>query len=213
MGNSADSVQEDAQNVDRLGIAAGLISGLLGRLDPNAELAPATDEDALDYVKRCASIAGEKVDALNEELASTRRQLAAQKGQTTKARNEAATMAAELPAKPRRIDAAKYAPYDADDLVDLIEDADDVQILFSDGRQELAGIPPASISGKAWRAENGRVILTAPSLEVTGGGTNVQQLVAYALMIDGEIVAVKDRPEPLSIRPGQKYQLANDVIF
>lgn len=195
-----------------VGALAGLISGLVGQLAPDTELAPADDEGTLEYGERMATIAGEKIEDLQAELAATKRQLAAQKGQVTKARNEIASLEAELPEKPRKIEGPKAA-FPAAELMDLIEDADDIQLLFSDGKAELAGVAPKKIDAAAWRRNGDRVLLMVPSITISSVADRPQQLVAYALMLDGEIVAVRPRHDPLTVKPNQRMELAGDVIF
>ena len=35
----------------------------------------------------------------------------------------------------------------------------------------------------------------------------------YALLLDGKQVAWSERPDPLQVGAGQKYQLSNDIFF
>lgn len=212
MTDKADSATKAEPNTSGQFVLAGLISGLLGQLAPDADLAPAEGESAIELGERLASQAATSIETLQAELAATKRQLSAQKGQVTKARNEVAALEAQMPDKPRKIEGPKEA-FPAAELMDLIQDADEIQLLFSDGKAELAGVAPKKIEAAAWRKHSDRVLLMLPSLTISSVADRPQQLVAYALMIDGDIVAVRPRFDPLTVKPNQRMELAGDVIF
>lgn len=158
--------------------------------------------------------AGLKIDELRGERDTLKRSLTAQKGSATKAR--AVVEELKAAAKPRPIghidrDTDMRPAY----LFELVDDADLVEVVFSNGRQEVAGLGPLVIEGEAWKMTNAGLKLQVPSLEVHGpaAGKPPYQVTGYALLLDGEQVAWSQRHEQLTIGAGQTYNLADDIIF
>lgn len=54
-----------------------------------------------------------------------------------------------------------------------------------------------------------------PSLLVEGPGPGDRpyEIAGYGLMLDGDQVAWRDRPDVLRVGPGQRIDLTGDVIF
>lgn len=120
----------------------------------------------------------------------------------------------ELPAKPRSIaPIAEDKRLSAEDLLEHIRDADDVQIAFSDGRKEVKGLPPIDITGEPWKVAPNGLLLTLP-VTLDGPGINEAAYVVegYALFLDGELVAYTPR-EPVRVAAGQHVRLENDIFF
>jgi hypothetical protein len=138
----------------------------------------------------------------------------ADKAEAATKRVKAKVTAAETPAKPRKLGRPKNpADIDRDKLKAAIADAETVEVAFSDGRTEIAGMPPLSIEGDAWRDHHLGQMLREP-VTVTGpaGGSSVT-IAGYALLLDGEQVAYTERSDRLAIAPGQKINLADDIYF
>ncbi|GGD73971.1 RyR domain-containing protein [Croceicoccus mobilis] len=149
------------------------------------------------------------------ELAATKRQLTAQKGVATRAKNEAAAIRAELPPTPRSVGPVDK-PLKAEELLALIEDADSVMVVLSDGKREIAGVAPFTVEGNAWRRSGERLLLDVPSLQVEGpaaGKGGIARLAGYGLVIDGDLVAYANRPDALPLPPGSRTELKHDVVF
>lgn len=161
----------------------------------------------------------ERLDATVTEVTAERdalkRQVAAQKANVTKTRNQLATVIAEY--TPRAI-----GPLDADgddeplsaaDLLALAQAARRIELAFSDGKQESA--PPVVLAANAVRAKRGQLHLNVPSLLVHGPeqGQPARTIAGFALFLDDEQAAWSPRYEPLRIAAGQTVEMAAEVIF
>lgn len=153
-------------------------------------------------------------EVLKAENGTLKRQLAAQKGQTTRARSELTEVlernAADGPRKlPETVPTLKRS-----ELLELIDDADDVCVVaFIDDVEELR-IPPLGIhNGSAAFKQTGDGLCLALEKWEVGGPALVS---GWALYLDGELIAYRARPAKpgqLTIGGGQTYNLAGDVIF
>jgi hypothetical protein len=99
------------------------------------------------------------------------------------------------------------------DLLASIKDAQSVELVFSDGTAEIAGISGQIIEGDAWRISPVGLALSVPNLIVTGPGPQIVELGGYALFIDGKQAAWAPRPDVLRIAPGARMNLSGDVVF
>lgn len=118
------------------------------------------------------------------------------------------------PVKPRRLGMlAEDKALTGAALRAAIAGAEAVEIAFSDGRLELAGIDPVRVSGAAWR-EHGFGLLLAMPVELVGpgGGAGVA-IDGYALLLDGRQVAYARRSVPLPLFAGQRVNIEGDIIF
>jgi len=165
-----------------------------------------------------------RIAELEEENSGLKRSLAAQRGATTKAR--ASVAALEAAAKPRKIGAMKLekdddgndiAPYTPDELLELIKDAETVEVAFSDGKNEVKGLGARQVSGEAWAKTVSGVKLTvgADDFMISGPGEGQRPFAisGYALLLDGEQVAYAPRHEQIQIGAGQRFNLSDDVVF
>lgn len=185
---------------------------LAGGLAPEMELAAIDDnEQPLDHALRLLAAARASAATVVEERDQLKRSLSAQKGATTRAQKEASALEGKLSPKPRKIGAGKFGG-DPRALKALIDDADTIELVFSDGRSELPGIAPRMIEDGAWRETAGGLKLQVPSLEVRGGDQTVE-LAGYALLLDGDQVAWSARSDRLTIRSGMTINLKDDVVF
>jgi hypothetical protein len=196
-----------AENQDKDSKLVSLLAaGLVGRDIVTREAADAEDFDV-------AAAVFETLDGRAAENAALKRQLAAQKGQTTRARSAAAEIA--KPAKPRALGPVEDQAAPAL-LLSAILAAEVVEIAFSDGETELPELAPQQITGSmAWDLRGGRLCLQVPSLLVHGPrpGDAAIALLGYALLLDGEQVAWFERGEQLTLGAGAKYELRDDVSF
>ena len=120
----------------------------------------------------------------------------------------------EKAAKPRKIGPiaeGKVLPIDT--LRAAIAEADKIEILFGDGKQE-SGPAPILVEGDAWR-EHAMGLMLTESVTVHGPavGSAPYHIAGAALLLDGKQVAWCQRPEALSVGAGQKYGLSNDIFF
>lgn len=157
-----------------------------------------------------------RVDALEAENDRLKAQLATSKTAATALRREAKALKAVKPAKTRAIaPLADDAALSPDDLLALIGGAEIVELVFSNGTREIAGIDPMVISGDAWGIGIAGLQLRVPELIVDGpAGRKAPYLLAgYGLLLDGELVAYRARGDVLAIAPGARMNLAPDVVF
>ncbi|WP_308815559.1 hypothetical protein [Sphingomonas sp. GV3] len=121
---------------------------------------------------------------------------------------------ATTPPKPRKLGAiGDDKGLSGDDLRKAITDAKEVQIAFSDGTREVAGIPPINVEGEAWGDHQfGLVLKEAAEIEGPREGSSVT-IDGYALILDGKHVAYARRSAPLQVAPGQRVNLKDDIIF
>lgn len=117
------------------------------------------------------------------------------------------------PKKPRAIGAMKDAENLAgEDLRKAIDDADDIEIVFSDGKREV-GVPPVAVEGAVWKDHPFGLLLDRP-IDIEGpDGAGSISITGYALLLDGKQVAWRERSMPLQVAPGQRVQIADDILF
>lgn len=127
------------------------------------------------------------------------------------AKLDAEPKARSVAAKVRKVGPVKEQP-SVQDLAELIGMADTVELVFSDGKKELA-IEPRVISGKAWAMTAVGLALRLPEFPVTGPATGPVSLAGYGLFLDGTQVAWAGRGEVLEVPPGRRMDLRNDVVF
>lgn len=96
-------------------------------------------------------------------------------------------------------------------LLEMIREADKVEVAFSDGARELAGIPALVVTGDAWAITAAGLKLTIDPIPVTGFD-KPYELRGYGLVLDGKQVAWRDT-EPRRILPGSQWNLAGDIVF
>ena len=161
-----------------------------------------------------------QVAELETENATLKRQLAAQKGQVTRAKAETRELREKgslrkLGAPIVKKGGEPPAELTAAELLELIEDADDVEIVASDGRAEIEGIPGFGIPFGGLVERRGQLVLDVPSLRVTGPntGTASRTIAGFALVVDGEQVAWASLPDAIPLGAGQEYELKDSVVF
>ena len=160
---------------------------------------------------------------LTADVARLQRQLKAQKGATTKAKNaleNAQELVREQDAGPREVAPIKLPkgkqPYSARRLLELIAAAEKVEVVASDGAMEVMGIKPLEVKGTSpWRVTAVGLQLELPVWLVHGpkAGDPAYQLAGWGLFIDGQLRAYRARPRTLQMGGGQQYNLGGDVIF
>lgn len=213
------------------------VGRLTATVIPDFEVARATDEAEVDWLARLigaatagaaaqiglASDLAPKLDARENENAT----LIAERDQLKAALDKAVSAAASAakviksaaPKKPRKVgvlkgnlDAERLPPAE---LLELVQAASNVLVVFSDGRAEIAGIPALEISGNAWAVKSHGLALVLPELIVNGPapGSGPYPLAGYGLFLDGELVAYQARPDVLQIGAGQRMNLKDDIIF
>lgn len=104
----------------------------------------------------------------------------------------------------------------AEGLLRLIEQAETVELAFSDGSHEIDDVPPMLISGEAWKIANDRLFLTGVDVPMYGASRDMSPftLAGYGLFLDGQLAAYAPRINgPLVIAPGSTHSLNGDVVF
>lgn len=197
----------------------GAVTGVALHLAPDLELAPVDGEDEVDLSirllgelkARAEAVVGE-LGAAGEEIATLKRAIAGHKGMGNRLRNQVAALEAEQPRKPRKFKPIE-SPLQAAQLLELIEDAESVELAFlGEGDRELAAVGPRSIQGdvEAWRVTDYGLRLTVGSLRVRP--EELCELHGYALLIDGDCVAIQHR-QPVRMTAGSENEFGDDVLF
>jgi hypothetical protein len=171
---------------------------------------PIIEGDAVqNAVATITRLSTDKVE-MAEVIEELRRQLAEGAEALTKAK---ATIKERTPRSPK---ARKAGPVDnafsRDELRAMIADADDVEIVFSDGKKELLTIPSLSVDGDAWRDHALGLILKLP-VDVKAPAERPVTVAGFALFIDGDQVAFQQRSDPLTVPPGGAVRLSDDIYF
>lgn len=153
------------------------------------------------------------IDQLATEVATLTAERDALQAKLDKADKAAKAKAAPAPKKPRKVGSMKDVLYsDLNELRALIADAGTVELVFSNGKTEIAGLPPLTISGEAWAFTVPGLALRVPNLTITGPA-NGAEIAGYGLFIEGEQVAWSPRGDVMRVPAGQTSDISNDVIF
>lgn len=193
------------------------LEGLIGELEL---LRVGLAERGIDLAQG-ESFAAVILDFINGQallLNEAQEQLTSLKADAAKAKRAPAAKASAAP-KVRKIKPITLKdgdmPLTPAELKALIDDAEAVEVAFSDGKQEIAGLPAQDISGDAWHVGVAGLQLRLPELIVHGPGVGQPgySLAGYGLIIDGDLVAYSDRGGVLTIAPGATVNLASDVVF
>lgn len=212
-----------ADRIKKLEDDQELISAMLAEVDYPVD----ADADMLAHVNAAltaldvannAPKAGANGDAAKDaRIEELEKELAAQKAKTSKAKKAASVAEAAAPATPRDVGPLKKQK-SGRDLLEAIGDADQVELVFSDGQAELVDLKPRTISADGFELlGNDRVRLKVDELRVHGprpGEAGAPYgLRGYGLLLDGKQVAWAGRPEQLSIGAGTQLELKDDVVF
>lgn len=193
-------------------VTVGTVSGDAG----TSTASEGSIEPGIDWQGRAES-AEAKLGEMSVQLASVSDELA--QAITQRDALQAAADAALLEPRAVASTATKVRKVKALDnpasaeLLALIGEAQSVELVFSDGTAELAGISGQIIEGDAWRVSIVGLALSVPNLIVTGPGPQIVELAGYALFLDGKQVAWARRPDVLRIAPGARMNLSGDVVF
>ncbi|MED5545634.1 MAG: hypothetical protein VX309_03890 [Pseudomonadota bacterium] len=157
-----------------------------------------------------------------EQLAGVKRQLAAQKGQVTKARNEAAETQEALAAAIARDPEAKLRKLPSDPPVfdrkrqdalrKVIGDAEDLELVAFLGDVEAGDVPALALRKgmSGFKVIGSGLLLAIDSWLVTGPA----RLDGWALYADDELLLYRKRSAgQLQIGAGQSFNLAHDVLL
>lgn len=152
------------------------------------------------------------VDAAMREIETLKADLA----KATKAAS-ARVARGERPAKPRRagpMDEALSGASIADVIAQAEAEDKVVEIAFSDGKREIAGIPSIIVAGDVWRDHAlGRMLRDPVRVHGPAGGQGAFTIAGYALLIGGSQVAYCARPDLVTVAAGREISLADDIYF
>lgn len=139
----------------------------------------------------------------------------AERARADKAEKTAKSAKAKVAASPApKLRTIKAGDDAVDDIAAAIANADRVEVAFSDGRGEIEGVDAVTVEGEAWRAHpTGQVLAEPVTLNGPAPGAAAVQVKGYALILDGKQVAYRERPDPITLVPGQTYKIENDIIF
>ena len=187
-----------------------------GDLPPEQQLKDVLFKATVHAVYPGFAAAAGHIDNINDDLEQAKSQIADLTGKLDAANKAAKT--AKLSRgeaagdKPRKIGPVKER-MSIEDLREAISAADKIEILFGDGKRE-SGAAPVVVEGEAWSDHALGLMLREP-VEIHGPahGGQPYHVRGFALVLDGKQVAWSERPEPLMVGAGQKYQLSNDIFF
>lgn len=168
--------------------------------------------DALALATKDAGELRDQLEVANAERADAEQRASAAEADEKKATAQVKKLT--TPAKPRKLGRmAEGKSVSGEDLRDMLDDADEVEIAFSDGEREVAGLAPVAVSGDAWKAHSFGLLLTK-SVDIEGPEKDTSTTIAgYALLIDGKQVAYRERSMPLQVAPQQKVTITDDIMF
>lgn len=200
--------QEGAESADDK-IVADVVAAFarLGvTVDPDQELSP---EQLLERLNEAADRL-EKAEAENATLSKKVDKISkatptAKRVQAPKARR----------AGPIALKDGERGP-SAEQLLEQVREARDVEIVFSDGKQEINGIPAIVVQGDhPWKIVGDRLKLEVHDLVVNGPaeGADVFEIDGYGLLLDGKLVAYGKRMEVARVGVGQRIRLDDDVLI
>lgn len=181
-----------------------------------------------DYV--IAEVAIDAIDQLRAELAAAQAALTEANGKLEAAQNAPQATKGKRGSAVRAINAGKVVDLaeaklgdlelgegagPSDKLLAAIRAAETVQVAFSNGKNEVAALDPVDIAGDAWRVTIVGVQLTLPELILHGPGHGGEAipLAGYGLLLNGKLVAYRDRGDQLSIGAGARMNVAPDIVF
>ena len=100
-------------------------------------------------------------------------------------------------------------------LSELIQAADTVEVVCSDGELEITAIAPQRISGGAWRMSQVGLQLTADQVLVNGPavGAAPYQIRGYGLLLNGDLVHYQPRGDVMEVMGGSTSNIAPDVCL
>lgn len=102
------------------------------------------------------------------------------------------------------------------ELIERINDAEEVEIVFSDGENEITGLPPVPVIGNnPWRTTGAGLLLQNTEIELHGPGygQTAYQIAGYGLFLDGKLAAYRQRPDVVNVGVNQTVKLVDDVVF
>jgi hypothetical protein len=118
----------------------------------------------------------------------------------------------DAPGKLRKVGTFKDQQ-PADDLGVILQSSE-VELVFSDGKKEIAGLDPIKVSGAtAWQRRmdkwmlTQRIVLSGPA-----GRDQPFNLVGIALLVDGKQIAWGPLPDPILISAGMQAELRDTVL-
>lgn len=166
----------------------------------------------LDQSEKDGAGTDDQIRALTEERDAAIKRADAAEAVGKKATAEVKKLT--TPAKPRRIgEMGDGKSLGGDALRAAIADAETIEIVFSDGAREVAGLAPIGVSGEAWTRHAFGLMLNQP-IEIEGpDGAASVSIAGYALLIDGKQVAWRARDVRLQVAPRQRVTISDDIIF
>lgn len=174
----------------------------------------ATPNPALDAARKEFDDAREDLEKRLEAVTAERdaEKQRADKAEAGLAKAKTRVTRTPAPAKPRTIAPVKDG-LSGDKLAEAIAAAGEVEIAFSDGKREIAGIDLIQVEGDAWKPSLHGLMLREP-VEIAGPAKGPGfQIAGYGLLLDGKLVAYTARSSPVNVPVGGKVRLADDIAF
>lgn len=118
-------------------------------------------------------------------------------------------------AAPIELKDGEFGP-SAEELLQQVNKAKEVEIVFSDGKQEIVDIPAIGVTGDhPWMITGGRLKLVLNDLTVNGPADAGESydIDGYGLLLDGKLAAYGKRMDVAHVGANQQISLKDDVVF
>lgn len=201
-GGAGLAENEVAGLKEMLAEAESVAAGLRLEIEA-ANSAQATLQDELAAARQ----ANAALEVEKAALASERDGL---KDMVAKLRKEANVSKKAKPAKVRAAGPLKDGNADAATMLELLN-SEAHEIVFSDGKKEIAALAPLRVGGKSWAKGPSGVVMTEP---VKIRPDRAVELAGFALFDEkGEQLGWCAMPRPMQIGPGQEVKLDRQIVF
>lgn len=205
------------EGADPIEVAIAAVKGQAAKID---ELENNASAAAIAAVAR-ADKAEAELDAATKELEELRTDVKDLEERIDVLQADALANAADPvneapPALERPEGARDFGPsfgrLEAAELAALIENGDDFELAFSNGKFELVELAPITIPAKDLLARAGR-FQVGPAVHVRGGEEQTDLIDGVALVQGGEQLDYCQFPRPLTIEPKQERRFERALTF
>lgn len=195
---------EGGENISVLGTIALALD--LDGASPLADVFAKIDELKADAAAVAAAVSQQADYA---SVIEERDRLRAELDQT---KTELGVIQRALPPKPRKIGPVNVT-LAGDALAEMLKG--DVELAFSDGKREVAGLAPVGVNGAAAWSRRGSGFLLRRHVDVRGAaiGQPAYQIHGIGLLIEGKQVAWCPLEKPVAVPGGQAVQFRDSIMF
>lgn len=188
-------------------------TGVEGKADPAAaetakEIYPVAEVEGLQADNAALTDANA---VLTEELAAARQEVDRLTAALAKAEQKASVTTKAHKAPKARVAGPIKDALTGNELRELLRDGA-VEIVFSDGKKEIAGLPALQVAGPAWsELSGGRLVLREAQ---TIKADRTVDLAGFALFDDeGTQIGWCELPSPMPLSAGMQVRLDRQILF